>query len=113
VVTHPTTNSPIQGLYMAERTGCLFLLDLWSYVIDLWLLEVILYGLLSSPSSQRLRFMAFLVTFFDAPCPVTPPVKILAPCMIARDDDFPILAKVRIPLAVAGLQSRNQTGVRQ
>jgi hypothetical protein len=32
VVTHPTTNSPIQGLCMAERTGCPFLLDLWSYV---------------------------------------------------------------------------------
>jgi hypothetical protein len=32
VVTHPTTNPPIQGLCMAERTGCPFLLDLWSYV---------------------------------------------------------------------------------
>jgi hypothetical protein len=32
VVTHPTTNSPIQGLCMAERTGCPVLLDLWSYV---------------------------------------------------------------------------------
>jgi hypothetical protein len=32
VVTHPTTNPPIQGLCMAERTGCPVLLDLWSYV---------------------------------------------------------------------------------
>ena len=33
VVTHPTTNLPIWGLCMAERTGCPILLSLWSYVI--------------------------------------------------------------------------------
>jgi hypothetical protein len=32
VVTHPTTNLPIWGLCMAERTGCPILLSLWSYV---------------------------------------------------------------------------------
>ena len=32
VVTHPTTNLPIWGLCMAERTGCPILLNLWSYV---------------------------------------------------------------------------------
>jgi hypothetical protein len=32
VVTHPTTNLPISGLSLAERTGCLVLLSLWSYV---------------------------------------------------------------------------------
>jgi hypothetical protein len=37
VVTHPTTNPPIQGLCMAERTGCPILLDLWSYVTEICL----------------------------------------------------------------------------
>ena len=32
VVTHLTTSPPIHGLKMAERTGCLVLRDLWSYV---------------------------------------------------------------------------------
>ncbi|KAF2146179.1 hypothetical protein K452DRAFT_220258, partial [Aplosporella prunicola CBS 121167] len=32
VVTHLTTNQPVRGLCMAERTGCPILRDLWSYV---------------------------------------------------------------------------------
>ena len=32
VVTHLTTNPPVQCLYMAERTGSLILIVLWSYV---------------------------------------------------------------------------------
>ena len=32
MVTHSTTNPPIWGLCMAERTGCPILLSLWSYV---------------------------------------------------------------------------------
>nr|POE60989.1 hypothetical protein CFP56_64698 [Quercus suber] len=35
VVTHRTTNSPVDCLYMAERTGCLVLSRLWSYVLSL------------------------------------------------------------------------------
>ena len=35
VVTDPTTNLPISGLYMAERTGCPILLSLWSYVTEM------------------------------------------------------------------------------
>jgi len=34
VVTHPTTNLPISSLCMAERTGCPVLLNLWSYVLE-------------------------------------------------------------------------------
>ena len=32
VVTHLTTNPPVSCLYMAERTGSLILMILWSYV---------------------------------------------------------------------------------
>ena len=32
VVTHLTTNPPVQCLYMAERTGSLIFIVLWSYV---------------------------------------------------------------------------------
>ena len=32
VVTHPSTNAPVSCLYMAERTGSLILMILWSYV---------------------------------------------------------------------------------
>ncbi|KAF2136903.1 uncharacterized protein K452DRAFT_116917, partial [Aplosporella prunicola CBS 121167] len=34
VVTHLTTNQPVRGLCMAERTGCPIFLDLWSYVLN-------------------------------------------------------------------------------
>lgn len=34
VVTHHTTNGTICSLNMAERTGCLTLYSLWSYVLD-------------------------------------------------------------------------------
>jgi hypothetical protein len=34
VVTHPTTNSPICSLCMAERTGCPIFYSLWSYVTE-------------------------------------------------------------------------------
>ncbi|KAF2146876.1 hypothetical protein K452DRAFT_218936, partial [Aplosporella prunicola CBS 121167] len=33
VVTHLTTNQPVHGLYVPERTGWLILHDLWSYVL--------------------------------------------------------------------------------
>ena len=33
VVTHLTTNPPVTGLYMPERTGWLVILFLWSYVL--------------------------------------------------------------------------------
>ncbi|PTB65988.1 hypothetical protein BBK36DRAFT_1203349 [Trichoderma citrinoviride] len=33
VVTHPTTNLPVRGLSMGERTGPRALLYLWSYVL--------------------------------------------------------------------------------
>ena len=32
VVTHLTTNPPVSCLYMAERTGSLIFMILWSYV---------------------------------------------------------------------------------
>jgi hypothetical protein len=32
MVTHSSTNRPVQCLCMAERTGCPVLTDLWSYV---------------------------------------------------------------------------------
>ena len=32
MVTHLTTNPPVQCLYMAERTGSLIFIVLWSYV---------------------------------------------------------------------------------
>jgi hypothetical protein len=34
VVTHLTTNPPVQRLNMAERTGSLIFIVLWSYVTD-------------------------------------------------------------------------------
>ena len=34
VVTHLTTNPPVSCLYMAERTGSLIFMILWSYVED-------------------------------------------------------------------------------
>jgi hypothetical protein len=34
MVTHSSTSRPVQCLYMAERTGCPVLTDLWSYVLD-------------------------------------------------------------------------------
>ncbi|KAF2137378.1 hypothetical protein K452DRAFT_235871 [Aplosporella prunicola CBS 121167] len=34
VVTHLTTNQPVHSLYLAKRTGCLVLYDLWSYVLN-------------------------------------------------------------------------------
>ncbi|KAF2142822.1 uncharacterized protein K452DRAFT_11265 [Aplosporella prunicola CBS 121167] len=33
MVTHLTTNQPVHSLNLAERTGCLVLCDLWSYVL--------------------------------------------------------------------------------
>jgi hypothetical protein len=33
MVTHSSTNRPVQCLCMAERTGCPVLTDLWSYVL--------------------------------------------------------------------------------
>ena len=43
MVTHSTTNLPIQGLCMAERTGCPMLLVLWSYV-EVGCCEVVYVG---------------------------------------------------------------------
>ena len=34
MVTHSSTNRPVQCLCMAERTGCPVLTDLWSYVLS-------------------------------------------------------------------------------
>jgi hypothetical protein len=41
VVTHPTTNLPVHGLNMGERTGSLVFHVLWSYVKDFCLIYVI------------------------------------------------------------------------
>jgi hypothetical protein len=35
MVTHLTTNPPVRCLYMAERTGSLVFIVLWSYVEDI------------------------------------------------------------------------------
>ncbi len=45
VVTDPTTNPPICGLCMAERTGCPIFHSLWLYVVDLSRDEYIERGL--------------------------------------------------------------------
>jgi hypothetical protein len=34
MVTHSSTSRPVQCLCMAERTGCPVFTDLWSYVLD-------------------------------------------------------------------------------
>ncbi|KAF2705191.1 hypothetical protein K504DRAFT_460460 [Pleomassaria siparia CBS 279.74] len=35
MVTHLTTNPPVQCLNIAEQTGCVRFIVLWSYVIEL------------------------------------------------------------------------------
>ena len=47
VVTHPTTNLPIQGLSSGERTGSSVLLVLWSYVKVFSLFYNIYHNLIS------------------------------------------------------------------
>jgi hypothetical protein len=44
VVTDPTTNPPISSLSTAERTGCPFLLNLWSYVLATPYFYIIFYA---------------------------------------------------------------------
>ena len=41
MVTHSSTSRPVQCLCMAERTGCPVLTDLWSYVLLMFLLDII------------------------------------------------------------------------
>ena len=41
MVTHSSTSRPVQCLCMAERTGCPVFTDLWSYVLDLSLTNII------------------------------------------------------------------------
>ena len=49
VVTHLTTNPPVSCLYMAERTGSLIFMILWSYVQDKASLGIIYSSQTSSP----------------------------------------------------------------
>jgi hypothetical protein len=51
VVTHLGTNPPVQCLYMAERTGSLILIVLWSYVED-WVMESNMYRMRGSGREQ-------------------------------------------------------------
>ena len=44
VVTHLTTNPPVSCLYMAERTGSLIFMILWSYVEERVVVEVYIGG---------------------------------------------------------------------
>jgi hypothetical protein len=77
VVTHPTTNPPVQCLNMAERTGSLIFIVLWSYVVNLprRLLHVLFMTiftyqtvqLVSLPSCQLVQFthrFAFSLMYF-------------------------------------------------
>jgi hypothetical protein len=54
VVTHPTTNLPICGLCMAERTGCPFFHSLWSYVVAMVLIAFIYHDRICFPSERGL-----------------------------------------------------------
>ncbi|PTB75257.1 hypothetical protein M440DRAFT_1336292, partial [Trichoderma longibrachiatum ATCC 18648] len=71
VVTHPTTNLPVSGLSMGERTGPRVFHYLWSYVIGKAAYSVYIDGLdrgnaLYFGVCKRLSADCFL--FFSSPC---------------------------------------------
>nr|POE77924.1 hypothetical protein CFP56_09566 [Quercus suber] len=61
VVTHRTTNSPVDCLCMAERTGCPVLSRLWSYVLSCSQLSIIVSEI-TQISKHIARIMAAELT---------------------------------------------------
>jgi hypothetical protein len=57
MVTHLTTNPPVRCLNMAERTGCLVPIVLWSYVkVVVQSVQYILADESSIPNSEQVFF---------------------------------------------------------
>ena len=58
VVTHLTTNPPVSCLYMAERTGSLIFMILWSYVKECVISKFILAVCIGpAPSHGQMKFV--------------------------------------------------------